>query len=150
MINTVHNINPKPIPTSKRISMLCMGLMTEIFSDEDTTRLFQLVHMFQRSALLHMGYIPDQNGNKYFDMAEAKEAIDLLNMLQNKTKGNLTDKETQLLKSVISELQFQFTRAPTLHRKAKDEESQSETIRETFANPRGGPVEEVSSDNEEE
>ena len=71
--------------------------MTEIFSDEDTTRLFQLVHMFQRSALLHMGYIPDQNGNKYFDMAEAKEAIDLLSMLQNKTKGNLTDKETQLL-----------------------------------------------------
>ena len=29
--------------------------MAEIFSDEDTTRLFQLVHMFQRSALLHMG-----------------------------------------------------------------------------------------------
>ena len=51
--------------------------MAEIFSDEDTTRLFQLVHMFQRSALLHMGYIPDQQGNKYFDMAEAKEALDL-------------------------------------------------------------------------
>ena len=90
--------------------------MAEIFSDEDTTRLFQLVHMFQRSALLHMGYIPDQQGNKYFDMAEAKEAIDLLTMLQNKTKGNLTDKETQLLRSVISELQLQFTRAPTLKR----------------------------------
>ena len=41
--------------------------MTEIFSDEDTAKLFQLVHMFQRSALLHMGYIPDQNGNRYFD-----------------------------------------------------------------------------------
>ena len=51
--------------------------MTDIFSDEDTAKLFQLVHMFQRSALLHMGYIPDQNGNRYFDMAEAKEGIDL-------------------------------------------------------------------------
>ena len=124
--------------------------MSEVFSDEDTTRLFQLVHMFQRSALLHMGYIPDQNGNKYYDLAEAKEAIDLLTMLQNKTKGNLIDRETQLQRSVISELQLQFTRAPTLHRQVKDEEGQSATIRETFANPQSGPVEELSSDNEEE
>ena len=124
--------------------------MAEIFSDEDTTRLFQLVHMFQRSALLHMGYIPDQQGNKYFDMAEAKEAIDLLTMLQNKTKGNLTDKETQLLRSVISELQLQFTRAPTLKRQSDDDLAKSETIRETFANPRDGPVEDLSKDSEEE
>ena len=124
--------------------------MAEIFSDEDTTRLFQLVHMFQRSALLHMGYIPDQNGNKYYDLAEAKEAIDLLSMLQNKTKGNLNDKETQLLRSVISELQLQFTRAPTMKRQADDDLAESETIRETFANPRNGPVEDLSTDNEEE
>ena len=124
--------------------------MAEIFSDEDTTRLFQLVHMFQRSALLHMGYIPDQNGNKYYDLAEAKEAIDLLSMLQNKTKGNLNDKETQLLRSVISELQLQFTRAPTMKRQADDGLAESETIRETFANPRDGPVEDLSADNEEE
>ena len=114
--------------------------MTEIFSDEDTAKLFQLVHMFQRSALLHMGYIPDQNGNRYFDMAEAKEGIDLLRMLQNKTNGNLNDKETQLLRSVISELQLQFMKAPTLNRQAEDEEAQSETIRETFANPKSGPA----------
>ena len=124
--------------------------MAEIFSDEDTTRLFQLVHMFQRSALLHMGYIPDQNGNKYYDLAEAKEAIDLLSMLQKKTKGNLNDKETQLLRSVISELQLQFTRAPTMKRQADDDLAESETIRETFANPRDGPVEDLSADNEEE
>ena len=90
--------------------------MSDVFSDEDTTRLFQLVHMFQRSALLHMGFIPDQNGNKYYDLAEAKEAIDLLTMLRNKTKGNLTDREEHLFRSVISELQLQFTKAPSLHR----------------------------------
>ena len=124
--------------------------MTDIFSDEDTAKLFQLVHMFQRSALLHMGYIPDQNGNRYFDMAEAKEGIDLLRMLQNKTKGNLNDKETQLLRSVISELQLQFTKAPTLNRQAEDDKAQSETIRETFANPSEGPVEELSDPKEGE
>ena len=78
--------------------------MSDVFSDEDTARLFQLVHMFQRSALLHMGFIPDQNGNKYYDLAEAREAIDLLTMLRNKTKGNLTEKEEHLFRSVISEL----------------------------------------------
>ena len=83
-------------------------------------------------------------------MAEAKEAIDLLTMLQNKTKGNLSDKETQLFRSVISELQLQFTRAPTLKRQFDDDQTQSETVRETFANPRDGPVEDVSNDNEEE
>ena len=124
--------------------------MTEIFSDEDTAKLFQLVHMFQRSALLHMGYIPDQNGNRYFDMAEAKEGIDLLRMLQNKTKGNLNDKETHLLRSVISELQLQFTKAPTLNRQVEDDQAQSETIRETFANPRDGPVEVLSDPKEGE
>ena len=118
--------------------------MSEIFSDEDTTKLFQLIHMFQRSALLHMGYIPDQNGNHYFDMTEAKEGIDLLRMLQNKTKGNLTDKEATLFKGVISELQIQFTKAPTLNRQAEDDKAQSDTIRETFTNPRDGPVEELS------
>ncbi|MDP6333078.1 MAG: DUF1844 domain-containing protein [Candidatus Poseidoniaceae archaeon] len=124
--------------------------MTEIFSDEDTAKLFQIVHMFQRSALLHMGYIPDQNGNRYFDMAEAKEGIDLLRMLQNKTKGNLTDKETRLLRSVISELQLQFMKAPTLNRQAEDDQAQSETIRETFTNPKSGPVEDLSNSKEGE
>ena len=124
--------------------------MSDVFSDEDTTRLFQLVHMFQRSALLHMGFIPDQNGNKYYDLAEAKEAIDLLTMLRNKTKGNLTDREEHLFCSVISELQLQFTKAPSLHRQAKDEESQSDAIRETFANPRSGPSEEITENNAEE
>ena len=35
-------------------------------------------------------------------------------------------------------------KAPTLNRQAEDEEAQSETIRETFANPKSGPVEELS------
>ena len=51
---------------------------------------------------------------------------------------------------MISELQLQFTKAPTLKRQADDEQAQSETIRETFANPRDGPVEELSDPKEGE
>lgn len=120
--------------------------MAEVFDNEDSTRFFQLIHMFQRSALLHMGYLPDQEGNTHYNLAEAKEAIDLMRMLKNKTTGNLSDKESTMLNGVISEIQLQFMRAPERRRKAEDEKSQSEAIRETFANPQQGPVEDLSED----
>ena len=41
-------------------------------------------------------------------------------------------------------------KAPTLNRKAEDDQAQSETIRETFANPQSGPVEELSDPKEGE
>ena len=55
--------------------------MVDMFKDEETEQFFQLVHMFQRSALLHMGMIPDQEGNMMFNLGEAKAGIDLLRML---------------------------------------------------------------------
>ena len=44
----------------------------DMFKDEETEQFFQLVHMFQRSALLHMGMIPDQEGNMMFNLGEGK------------------------------------------------------------------------------
>ena len=67
--------------------------MAGTFKDEETEQFFQLVHMFQRSALLHMGLLPDQEGTMMYNLGEAKAAIDLLRMLQGKTKGNLSDHE---------------------------------------------------------
>jgi len=124
--------------------------MAEIFHDDETARFFQLVHLFQRSALLHMGQLPDTEGNIHYNMSEAKEAIDLLRMLQNKTKGNLQDVETSLLNGVVSELQLQFMKAPANHRKRQEEQNQSEAIRDTFANPQQGPVEDLTGSQEEE
>jgi hypothetical protein len=86
--------------------------MAEIFHDDETARFFQLVHLFQRSALLQMGQLPDTEGNVHYNMSEAKEAIDLLTMLQKKTKGNLQPVETSLLNGIVSELQLQFMKAP--------------------------------------
>jgi len=124
--------------------------MAEIFHDDETTRFFQLVHLFQRSALLHMGQLPDTQGNQYYNLSEAKEAIDLLRMLQNKTKGNLQDVETTLLNGVVSELQLQFMKAPANHRKMQEEQNQSDAIRDTFTNPQQGPVEDLTESQDEE
>lgn len=124
--------------------------MAGTFKDEETEQFFQLIHMFQRSSLLHMGLLPDQEGNMMFNLGEAKAAIDLLRMLQSKTKGNLTDQEERMLKGIVSELQLQFLKAPTRRRQAESDAAQSETIREAFENPQSGPVEDLSSPEDSE
>ena len=124
--------------------------MSGTFKDEETEQFFQLVHMFQRSALLHMGLLPDNEGKVFFNLAEAKAGNDLLRMLQNKTKGNITDQEQRMLRGVVSELQLQFLKAPNRKREMEDSAAQSETVRETFANPQSGPVEDLSSSQDSE
>ena len=119
------------------------------FKDEETEQFFQLVHMFQRSALLNIGMIPDQEGNMMFNLGEAKAGIDLLRA-QSKTSGNLTDQEERMLKGIVSELQLQFLKAPTRQRNIESDAAQSETIREAFANPKSGPVEDLSPTEESE
>ena len=119
--------------------------MADMFADEDAARFFQMVQMLQRSTLLQMGFLPDQSGTFHYNMGEAREGIEVLRMFQRKTDGNLSDQETQMLRAVISELQMQFTQAPQRHRQRQEEEAQSEVIRETFSQPKDGPVEDLST-----
>jgi hypothetical protein len=125
--------------------------MSGTFKDDETEQFFQLIHMFQRSSLLHMGMIPDNEGKFIFNLGEAKAGIDMLRVLQNKSKGNITDQEDRMLRGIVSELQLQFLKAPNRRREMEDAAAQSETVRETFAQPQSGPVEDLStpSDSEE-
>lgn len=119
--------------------------MADMFADEDSARFFQMMQMLQRSTLLQMGYLPDQSGTFHYNMGEAKEGIEVLRMFQRKTNGNLSDKETQMLRAVISELQMQFTQAPQRRRQREEEQAQSEVIRETFSQPQDAPIEDLST-----
>jgi ABC-type phosphate transport system auxiliary subunit len=119
--------------------------MADMFADEDSARFFQMMQMLQRSTLLQMGYLPDQSGAFHYNMGEAKEGIEVLRMFQRKTDGNLSDKETQMLRAVISELQMQFTQAPQRRRQREEEQAQSEVIRETFSQPQDAPIEDLST-----
>lgn len=116
-----------------------------MFSTEEDERFFSLIYMFQRSALLHLGLLPDQNKQIHFNLGEAREAIEMIRMLQNKTKDSIGDKEAHLLRSIISELQLQFTQAPKRQKKIEEDQAQSEMIRETFASPQNAPVETISN-----
>lgn len=116
-----------------------------MFADEDSARFFQVVQMLQRSTMLHMGFLPDHEGQFHYNLMEAREGIEVLRMFQKKTDGNLTDQETQMLRAVISELQMQFTKAPQVQRQRQEEQAQSDVVRETFTQPRDGPVEDLST-----
>ena len=61
------------------------------------------------SALVHLGEIPEPETNrKSIDLPIAKQIIDTLGMLQEKTKGNLDQDEERLLKSVLYDLRMRY------------------------------------------
>jgi len=61
------------------------------------------------SALVHLGEIPDPSTNQSsVDLGIAKQIIDTLGMLQDKTKGNLDPDEDRLLRSVLYDLRMRY------------------------------------------
>lgn len=72
----------------------------------------EIALMFSTSALIHLGEAPDPvSGEKRQDLGRAKHAIDLLAILQEKTRGNLTPEEGDLLEAMIYDLRMRFLRA---------------------------------------
>jgi len=45
------------------------------------------------------------------DTAAAKQTIDLISLLQEKTRGNLTDDEARLIEDLLTELRLQYCKA---------------------------------------
>ena len=64
------------------------------------------------SALMNMGEIPDpSSGQSCLNLSLAKQTVDILVMLQGKTKGNLTEDEDNLLTNLLYELRMKFVAA---------------------------------------
>lgn len=61
------------------------------------------------SALVHLGEIPEPNTQeRRVDLPMAKQIIDTLGLLEEKTRGNLESDEERLLKSVLYDLRLRF------------------------------------------
>jgi hypothetical protein len=61
------------------------------------------------SALIHLGIAPDpMSGKTNKDLPLAKQTIDMLGMLQEKTRGNLSEEEGQLLDSMLYDLRMRY------------------------------------------
>ncbi len=72
-----------------------------------------LVVFLGTQALLCMGEQPDSAAGEKFEknLPGAKHAIDLLGVIQEKTKGNLDDDESQLLESLLYDLRMRYVQA---------------------------------------
>jgi hypothetical protein len=69
----------------------------------------QLVLMFHTATMHQLGKIKNPvTGAIERDLAAAQNSIDILDMLKEKTKGNLSENESRLLGTVIQELKLNF------------------------------------------
>ena len=63
--------------------------------------------------LIHLGELPYPETQEHrVDLEAAKETIDLLVLLESKTRGNLSPEEEQIFKTLLPELQMKFVAKP--------------------------------------
>jgi hypothetical protein len=76
-------------------------IMTAIFAG--------MVNQYAQMAFMFMGKVPNpQTGAMEVELESAKMFIDNLEMLEFKTKGNLSKEEDKFLKSVLTQLRMDF------------------------------------------
>jgi hypothetical protein len=69
----------------------------------------QVVSMFQVAAMQQMGKIPNPTTNDIEkDLDQAKMSVDILAMLKEKTKGNLSKQEEEFLAKIVFESQMNY------------------------------------------
>ena len=87
--------------------------MAEVQTDtqmgELSQRFVEFVMMHAQNAALFLGQIPNpQTGKGEVNLELAKLFIDQLAMIQEKTRGNLSNEEATVLRNAISSLQMAF------------------------------------------
>ena len=81
-------------------------------SGELTQRFIEFVMMTAQNAALFLGQIPNpKTGEPEVNLDLARMFIDQLEMIQEKTRGNLTNEETMVLRNTLSNLQMAFVEA---------------------------------------
>jgi hypothetical protein len=81
-------------------------------SGEMAQRFIELVMMQAQQAAMFLGRLPVPNGEQpEVNLEYARMFIDQLEMLQEKTRGNLSNEETQVLNGVLADLRLAFVQA---------------------------------------
>jgi hypothetical protein len=76
---------------------------------DDSPGFGTLISYLSTTAMFQLGLIPGPSGEHIpADMPNAKRTLDLLEVLQEKTYGNLTARESRLLEDVLYELRMSF------------------------------------------
>lgn len=115
-------------------------------NEQSMTRFLQLVAMFQMAALQQMGKLPNPLTNEIErELQQAKASIDMIEMLGDKTKGNLSDPEKEFLDKILFELRMNYVDEVS---RAAEEEKEDKKAEEK--GEEGEPTEEGESGAEDE
>ena len=80
-------------------------------SDYPQVTFTNFVLSLSTSALFHFGDFPDHEGGKTEkNLPAAKQTIDILDMLNEKTKGNLNENENNLIQGALYELKMRYVK----------------------------------------
>ena len=61
------------------------------------------------SAMLHLGEIPDPDGGKpAINLGLARQTIDILAMLEDKTRGNLSEEERRVQSMLLYDVRMKY------------------------------------------
>jgi len=109
-------------------------------SGEMAQRFIELVMMQAQQAAMFLGQLPGPDGQRLEpNLGYARMFIDQIEMLQEKTRGNLSNEETQVLSGVLSDLRLAFVQAskgtPAGSEPVSDRPSVSEPVPKTEAAP---------------
>ena len=78
-------------------------------ADKYDIQFFQLVLSLQMAAMQQMGKVASPiSGKIERDLNQAKSSIDLIEMIQKKTEGNLNEDEKKLIDHVLYELRMNY------------------------------------------
>ena len=73
-----------------------------------------IVLSYAVNATIHLGLAPDPSTGKIeTDLNRAKDLIDILDTLKQKTTGNLTDSESNVIDETLSNLKMLYVKATT-------------------------------------
>lgn len=112
----------------------------------------QLVMMFQGMALQNLGKVMNPVTNQIErNLEQAKNMIDILGMLDEKTKGNLNDNEQKLMEHVLFELRMNYVDELKKDEAAEEqaEEQASDNSTEDTASEAQATEEDQAPDNKE-
>src|SRR5579871_4823929 len=77
--------------------------------EKDELLLTQLILMFQTAAMQHMGKLKNpMTDNVDRDLQQAQISIDMIEMLHNKMKANLSQQEDRMMTEVLRELKLNY------------------------------------------
>jgi hypothetical protein len=101
-------------------------VQTNTQSGEMSQRFIEFVMMQAQNAALFLGQIPNpQTGKGEVNLELAKMFIDQLAMIQEKTRGNLTNEEAAVLRNTLSNLQMAFVE---VSRQSPEGKTESATV----------------------